>query len=451
MNKFLSQNQNQAPKSFYITTLGCPKNTADSSVIHKSLLEEGLLPSDSPEDSDFHLVNTCTFIKSATEETIQTILQAGEIKRTRDQKLVVVGCFSQRYPDAIREDMPEVDYLIGTGKYDQTGKILKENFPIDFGNLPEINRDLLNRLVIDTQIENYSKPYSYVKISDGCNRGCAFCIIPDLRGKFKDATEEDIFSQTKRALLAGAKEICIVSQDTIYYQKNEEKLADLLKRLANMDGLEILRPLYLYPDQKTYRLLDEFPNIPKLAPYLESPLQHVSERILKSMNRSGNFSFFKELYEKARSVLPGLEIRTSFILGFPGENAEDVEEILRFLEEVKPEKVNLFPYSPQEGTKGFHLKGKPSDPEIARRVNLVRDLHLKNLESIHEERLGKSYKAIVDEKAEDGIWVVRRLQDAPEIDEIVFVEDESLSVGMIGDVRIDSYQEYDMTGSWVRT
>jgi len=438
-------------KSFYITTLGCPKNTADSASIHQSLLEEGLQPSLSPEDSDFHFINSCTFIQSATEETIQTILTAGEIKKSRDQKLIVVGCFSQRYPDAIQDDMPEVDLLFGTGKYKEAGKILKEHFPLDFGNQKEFNKEMLSKLSVDGIIENYSKPYSYVKISDGCNRGCAFCIIPSLRGKFQDSTEADIISQTQRALLSGAKEICLVSQDTIYYNRSEEKLADLLKKLSGMKGLEILRPLYLYPDKKTYRLLDYFSEIPKLAPYLESPLQHVSERVLKSMNRSGDFEFFKDLYNKAREVMPGLEIRTSFIMGFPGEKAEDVDMVLRFLEEVKPEKVNLFPYSPQEGTKGLGMKRKPADREIARRVNLVRELHLTNLETIHQERLGKTYAAIVDEKAEDGIWVVRRFQDAPEIDEIVFVESDSLKVGDIGKVLIDSYQEYDMTGSWVES
>lgn len=441
---------NAPRKSFYITTLGCPKNTADSSVVHKSLLEEGLVPAIAPEDSDFHLINTCTFIQSATEETIQTILTAGEIKREKDQKLVVLGCFSQRYPDAIRDDLPEVDYLFGTGKYDLAGKLIREAFPFEFENHPEFNQDLLERFSTDPGIENYSKPYSYVKISDGCNRGCAFCIIPSLRGKFKDSSEADIISQTQRALLSGAKEICLVSQDTIYYQKDESKLADLLKKLSGMDGLEILRPMYLYPDKKTYRLLDEFPRIPKLAPYLESPLQHVSSKVLKAMNRSGDYEFFQDLYGKARDVLDGLEIRTSFILGFPGEKAEDVDMIMKFIEEVKPEKVNLFPYSPQESTKGIDIPGKPSDREIAKRVNMVRDLHLKNLETIHADRLGKKYPAIIDEQAEDGIWVARRFQDAPEIDEVVYVEDDSLQVGMIGEVLVESFAEYDMSGTWVK-
>ncbi|WCL48395.1 MiaB/RimO family radical SAM methylthiotransferase [Leptospira sp. GIMC2001] len=437
-------------RSFYITTLGCPKNTADSSAIHQSLLVEGLVPSESPESSDFHLINSCTFIQSATEETIQTILQAGEVKKQKDQKLIVVGCFSQRYPEAIREDMPEVDFLFGTGRYHEAGQILKEAFPLDFSDNKEFNRDLLERMKYDPSIENFSKPYSYVKISDGCNRGCAFCIIPSLRGKFVDVDEANIISQTKRALLSGAKEICLVSQDTIYYKKSELELANLLMKLNDMEGLEILRPLYLYPDKKTYRLLDYFSKITKLAPYLESPLQHVSTNVLKAMNRSGDYEFFKDLYNKARSVMPDLEIRTSFIMGFPSEKPEDVDLVMKFISEVKPEKVNLFPYSPQEGTKGLDLKGKPSDREIAKRVNMVRDLHLENLKDIHAQRLGKIYPAIVDEKAEDGIWVVRRYQDAPEIDEVVFVEDDNLKVGDIGHVRVDSFQEYDMTGSWVQ-
>ncbi len=417
--------------------------------MHKSLLDEGLIPSSSPENADFHVINTCTFIQQATEETIQTILSAGELKKSKAQKLVVVGCFSQRYPEEISSEMPEVDFQLGTGKYDQVGKILREAFPLDFSDSPEFNRELLERMQISKEIENYSRPYAYVKISDGCNRGCAFCIIPSLRGRFRDLAEEEIFSQTHRALRAGAKEICLVSQDSIYYQRDEKKLASLLKRLSDMEELQILRLLYLYPDKKTYHLLDYFPIIPKLAPYLESPLQHVSSKILKAMHRSGDYDFFRDLFQKARQLVPGLEIRTSFILGFPGETPADVDLLCKFLEELKPEKVNLFPFSPQEGTHAAGMSGKPSDREIAKRVNLVREVYLQTLEVIHTERLGRVYSAIVDEKAEDGFWIVRRFQDAPEIDEVVFVDESNLEPGCIGRVRIDSFAEYDMSGSWI--
>ncbi len=416
--------------------------------MHQSLLKEGLLPAAGPEASDFHLINTCTFIQDATKETIQTILDSIDLKKKSKQRLVVVGCFAERAGKEISDDLPEVDLHFGTGKYDKAGEILRKSFPLDFKEAKEFNEDLLERLTLSSVIENYSKPYSYVKISDGCNRGCSFCIIPNLRGKFKDSSEESVLVETKKAIAAGAKEICLVSQDTVFYGKDTDKLLDLIQSVAEVKGLEILRLLYLYPDKKTEKLLDLYGKIGHIAPYLESPLQHVSKDVLKAMNRTGEYSYFKSLFEKARAVKPGLEIRTSFILGFPGETAADVDEIIRFIQEVKPEKVNLFPYSPQEGTKGFDLPGKLKDKEISKRVNLVRDVYLETLKEIHQSRIGKVYDAIVDEVIEDGS-MVRRLQDAPEIDEVVFVEDANLKVGQTGKVRVDSFYELDMTGSWI--
>ncbi|PNV76430.1 30S ribosomal protein S12 methylthiotransferase RimO [Leptospira inadai] len=437
-------------KKFYITTLGCPKNTVDSMSMHHSLLEEGFVPAAKPEESDFHLINTCTFIRSATEETIQTILGAAHAKKQEGQKLVVVGCFAERYPKDISAEIPEVDLVFGTGKYSQAGKIIREAFRRELNAVPnpEFNAELIERMKLSPNIENYSKPYAYVKVSDGCNRGCGFCIIPSLRGKFQDSPMEDILRDTRRAIAAGAKEICLVSQDTVYYGKDSDLLLEMIRNVSEVEGLEILRLLYLYPDKKTERIVRLMGEIPKIAPYLESPLQHVSERVLKSMNRSGNYSSFRDLYSLAREIRPDLEIRTSFILGYPGETGEDVDEILRFIEETRPEKVNLFSYSPQEGTKGAELQQTVSEKEKAKRINTVRETHLKILQEIHESRIGKIYPAIVD-GIEDGSAIVRRLQDAPEIDEIVYVEDASLKLGTIGKVKIESFYEYDMMGTWL--
>ncbi len=416
--------------------------------MHHSLLKEGLLPAASPDASDFHLINTCTFIQEATKETIQVIMDSVEVKKKTNQKLVVVGCFAERAGKEISEDIPEVDLHFGTGKYSEAGSLLRKAFPLDFKELQEFNESLLERLIESRGIENYSKPYAFVKISDGCNRGCAFCIIPNLRGSYRDSPKDQVLEDTKRAIRAGAKEICLVSQDTVYYGKDSNRLIDLIETIAELPELPLLRLLYLYPDKRTEKLLDLYQRFPKIAPYLESPLQHISEKVLRSMNRSGSYSFFKDLFSKARELKPNLEIRTSFILGFPGETMDDVEEILRFIQDVKPEKVNLFPYSPQDGTKGFELPGKPKDKEIARRVNLVRDTYLETLKDIHQSRIGKIYDAVVDEITEDGA-VVRRFQDAPEIDEVVFTEAKGLKVGDFGKVKIDSFFELDMAGTWV--
>lgn len=430
-------------KTFYITTLGCPKNIADSTHMEESLLQHGLVRGTGPESSDYHLINTCTFISSATEETIDTILSAAKVKKKRKQKLIVVGCFAERYPDAIRDDIPEVDLSFGTGRFSEAGKILREKFPGDFlKNTPE--KEILRR---DFGRVNDKKPYRYVKISDGCNRGCHFCIIPSLRGKFKENPEENVLQDARRAIREGVKEICIVSQDTVFYGKNLERLGDLLRSVAGLDGIKILRPLYLYPDKKTFSLLDLYREIPILAPYLESPIQHVSERVLKSMNRNGNPFFFRELFQKAREVKPGLEVRTSIILGYPGETSEDVDTVLQFIQDVKPEKLALFSFSPQEGTPASNISETVSDEEKAHRVNLVRDFHLEILKDIHINRINKVYPAIVDE-VKKGEAVVRRLQDAPEIDEVVYCKQEKLKPGDMGFVEIHSFSEYDMEGSF---
>ncbi len=433
-------------KSFFITTLGCPKNVADSEHVRLSLMSEGLEEAKSPEKSDFHLINTCTFIQSATEETIDTIIQAGKIKKKRKQKLIVLGCFAERYSDAIRSDIPEVDLNFGTGKYSIAGSILKTHFPEEFNGLHEINRNNLNR---DKKRKTTGKPYAYVKVSDGCNRGCHFCIIPNLRGSFRDQPEEGILQDAASAVSAGAKEICIVSQDTVFYGKDTDRLKSVLDKISQLNGVEILRLLYLYPDKKTYNLLDYFKENEKLAPYLESPIQHVSEKMLKRMNRSGSFSFFADLFGKAREMRKGLEIRTSLILGYPGETEDDLEETVRFIKEVKPEKLALFAFSPQEGTKAAELVNEVPEEEAARRVNYIREVHLDILKDIHQDRIGKIYPAIVDEVSKDQI-LVRRFQDAPEIDEIVFTPfQKDLSVGQIGKVKIGSFLEYDMEGEFL--
>jgi ribosomal protein S12 methylthiotransferase len=410
--------------------------------MEESLQKEGLVPSESSHLSDFHLINTCTFITTATEETIDTILTAAKVKKKRKQKLVVVGCFAERYPDAIRDDIPEVDLCFGTGKYKDAGKILRSQFPSSFSTTSDINEEIKSRESIFGK--KHKKPYSFIKVSDGCNRGCHFCIIPSLRGEFRDASPESILFDIMNSVNSGSKEICLVSQDTVFYGKDTEKLKNLIHKISEIEGVKIIRPLYLYPDKKTYSLLDLFQENKKIAPYFESPIQHVSQKVLKSMNRTGSLSFFKDLFLKARSI-KDLEIRTSIIIGYPGETSADIDQVLEFIEEIQPEKLALFSFSPQDGTHAFQLQETVSESEKAHRINLVRELYLKKLEEAHLSRVGKEYDAIVDEVSKDEA-VIRRFQDAPEIDEVVFCNPVNLKQGMIGKVKITSFSEYDMEG-----
>jgi len=434
-------------KSFYITTLGCPKNTADSRSMRESLIREGFQPGNSPEESDFHLINSCTFIKGATKETIETIMDAGEIKkRDKKQKLIVVGCFAERYPDEITKEIPEVDFIFGTGNYEKAGSLLREKFSGELGKLTRFTDDVFSRE--DWFLGENQKPHAFVKISDGCNRGCSFCIIPKLRGTFRESPESEILNDCMNMLSHGAREICLVSQDSVFYGRDTDKLIGLVQKITELEKIQLLRLLYLYPDKKTERLLDLVIENKKIAPYFESPIQHVSEKILKSMNRSGGYSFFKDLFAKARER-DGLEIRTSIILGYPGETSQDVDLVLKFIEEVRPEKLALFGFSPEENTEAFELPRNVSEKETNNRVNLVRNFHLDILKQIQQNRIGKVYDAIVSEK-EEGAYLVRRFQDAPEIDEIVFVDETNLQLGQIGKVRIDSFSEYDMEGTWLK-
>ncbi len=429
--------------SFHIITLGCPKNIADSSKMEESLLRCGLNLSSSPEKSDLLIINTCTFITEATNETIETILEAVDLKKKSNQKLIVVGCFAERYSKEIQEEIPEIDLLFGTGKYSQADEIIRSHFP-EYFQQKRPDLELLKRNLHLTSKKKNNSSFAYVKISDGCNRGCHFCIIPTLRGSFHDSPKEEILQDVHKALSEGAKEICLVSQDTVFYGKSLDELSNLIQTITEIEDLKILRPLYLYPDKKTYKLLDLFLTNEKIAPYFESPIQHVSEKVLKSMNRIGNKNFFIDLFKKARQR-KDLEIRTSIIMGYPGETAKDVDEVIQFIQEVKPEKLALFGFSPQEGTKAYLLSEQLEEQEISHRVNLVREAHLEVLKEIHISRIGETYPAIVD-KVGKKESIVRRFQDAPEMDEVVYVKNSNLKVGQIGKVLIDNFSEYDMDG-----
>lgn len=440
--------------SFYITTLGCPKNTADSREMERSLLVEGFQPADDAESADFHLINTCSFIESAREQTIETVFEAIDVKeavqsKRADQKLVVVGCFTERYQAAVTEEWPEVDFSFGTGLYHRAGALIREAFRIPRPHDSEISSPF------EHLKRRERHPYAPVKVSDGCDRKCAFCAIPQFRGAFRSRESDEIFTECSDLGAAGVREICLVSQDTNAFGGKPEALVDLIERLNTIDSLHWLRLLYLYPDKKTERILrllaERGLNRSKLVPYLESPVQHVSSSVLKAMKRAGDSSYFKDLFALARELFPGLEIRTSFLLGFPGETAADVDELHRFVEETRLEKMALFAYSPEEGTSGYALGNLPDPDETKERINELRQTHLKVLADIHLQRVGQTYRCMVDELHPTEI-ICRRPQDAPEIDETVvipFKYQKGMKLPAPGDlveVEITGFFEYDMEG-----
>ena len=432
-------------KTYYITTLGCPKNEADSRAMERSMRRRGFASVEDPETADVHLINSCTFIQSAKEETIQTVLDAADVKREHgEQTLVLAGCFAQRYEQVIPAELPEIDYSFGTGLYHRAGELIADYLgqaapgPRASGEVP------------DYSVPGRGASFAPVKISDGCDRGCGFCAIPLFRGKFSSIPAADIVEECRLLAEEGVREICLVSQDTNAYGGKAEALLDLMEAVQTIDGVRWIRPLYLYPDPRTEQILRGIRErgIEKVVPYFESPVQHVSDAMLRAMRRFGDYERFRDLFALARELRPETEIRTSFLLGYPGETSADVDRVLRFVEEVRPEKVALFGYSPEEGTPGADLDGELDEDEINERLNLVRDAHLSVLREIHRSRVGRIFDCMVDEVTPDMV-TARRAQDAPEVDEVVFLAPVPGLVRRPGDifpVEITGFMEYDMTG-----
>ncbi len=447
--------------AYFITTLGCPKNQADTREMHESLDRTGFVSAVSPDEADFHIINSCAFIQSAREETIATVLDAAKIKRShKKQKLVLAGCFSQRYEKEVSAELPEVDLSFGTGQYGQAGEIIAGKFGRP---APSPQPSRLSSLESGISISGFSKSsasisagrsYAPVKISEGCSRSCSFCAIPLFRGDFRQIDEKRILQECEHLSENGVREICLVSQDTNSYGSSPESLLDLMEKISEIEDVRWIRPLYLYPDAKTKKIVEGIASrkLEKVVPYLESPVQHVSDRMLRAMNRAGSFEKFRDLFETARDLIADLEIRTSLLIGFPGESSRDIDEILRFIEVVRPEKLALFQYSPEEGTSGYTLSGRIDDSEAAERINLIRSEHLKILREIQALRTGREYSCMIDDiDASTGEITARRAQDAPEADEVVFLSDApGVKIGDIIPVQITGFFEYDMHGMPVR-
>lgn len=437
--------------TFYITTLGCLKNEADSREIYKSLILNGFNKANSVDQADFHIINTCGFIEEAKKETIDTIFEAISLKnKNKNQKLIVLGCFAERYQKEIQKEIPEIDFTIGTGKYNQVGEILKNYF-----NIPLLKN--WNSSEILEKINFTKKFYAPIKISEGCNRNCSFCAIPSFKGKFQFREKSDIIREIKELAKTGIKEICLVSQDTNSYGNHYLDLISLIEEIELIPEIYWIRLLYLYPDKKTEKILTEIykRKFKKIVPYLESPVQHVSEKILKKMNRFGNYNFYKDLFSFAREIFPNLEIRTSFLVGFPEETNQDIDLIKKFIEECKIEHISIFGYSEEEGTKSYTYKNKIPKKVITERVNELQNYYEDQLQNIMAKNLNKTFHCLL-EKITPKEMYFRRPQAAPEIDDMIIVEfdyqkfkKEQIPIPKIGnfyDIYTTSFFSYDYIG-----
>lgn len=433
-----------------IVSLGCAKNLVDSEVMAGVLRQSGYTLAAGEETADVLLVNTCGFIDAAKEESIAAILDAAKEKDTGGCKaLVVAGCLAQRYKDELLEEIPEIDGLIGTGEVAEIGRVVAEALEGRKTALVDKPLFLYNH---ETPRELSTPSYSaYIKIADGCNNRCAFCVIPSIRGDYRSRPMDSVVAEARRLVEQGVKEINLIAQDTTRYGSDiygEYKLNELLQQLAAIDGLFWIRVLYAYPTHFTDELIDVMAASDKICKYLDIPLQHADDDILRAMNRRGTRADILTLIEKLRNRIPGLTLRTSFIVGLPGETEQGFQTLVNFLKTVRFDRVGVFTYSPEEGTAAAEMPGQvPEEIKEARKDCLMRLQQEISLEK-NQAKVGQIISVLIEGKAENEqeVYVGRTEADAPEVDGSIFVSGEGLAPGDTIRVKVCHAYEYDLIG-----
>lgn len=424
-----------------LVSLGCPKNLVDSELMLGILKEAGAEFVVNKEEADVLIVNTCGFIGDAKEESIDEILSLAEYKKTgRCRRLIVTGCLSQRYKDDLAKSLPEVDCFIGTGEFHRIAEAINEDFRERvLVGLPTFIHDYTTPRIISTP--GY---YAYVKVAEGCSNHCSYCSIPSIRGEFRSRSEDSVVKEAEQLAAQGIKEINLIAQDTTSFGKDRNaNLESLLKRLITVKGIEWIRLLYLYPGRITDGLISIMKNEEKVLSYIDLPLQHISPPVLKAMNRQYTRAGVEKLIEKLRSEIEDITLRTSLIVGFPGETSKDFEELLSFVESVRFDRLGVFMYSREEGTPAYSMKGQVSRKTKAGRQEALmaaqREISLEK----NSQVIGKSIKVLVEEKLESGLKG-RAPSQAPDVDGVVYVKDRQAEPGEIIDTIVTEAGDYDL-------
>ena len=436
------------PYQVAFVSLGCAKNLVNTEQMMALCRKAGYLVSGDPDGADVAVLNTCGFIESAKSEAIDNILELGELKKAgKLKKLLVTGCLTQRYPDDIRAELPEVDGMLGTGSYTDVVQAVEELMAGEkaehFGNIHRTYEDG-ERLVT-------TPPYTaYLKIAEGCSNGCAFCIIPKLRGKYRSRSMEALLSEARTLADSGVKELIVIAQDITRYGLDlEEKtsLAQLLKELCKMP-FHWIRLHYLYPEVITDELIEVIANEPKILHYLDIPIQHCNDGILKAMRRHNTKAELEELFAKLRKAMPDLVIRTSLICGLPGEGEEEFEELCAFLRQQKLQRVGVFQFSPEEGTLAAAMDNQVPGEIAARRVELVVDLQSRIMDEYNEQRLGTVMEVLCEGfDSNEGCYAGRTYADSVDIDgRVLFTAAGLVPAGEFVNVRITGGSDGDLTG-----
>ena len=423
-------------KSLHLISLGCAKNLVDSEILLGGLQQADLSITDDAQKADTILINTCGFLDIAREESIDTILEAAELKKSGNvQELVVMGCLSERYPEELKNEIPEIDRIFGSSDHRQivsflTGKEFSKDDPLFFRSLMTPGH------------------YAYLKIAEGCDNGCSFCSIPLMRGLQKSRTIPDIMDEARRLADQGVREILVIAQDTTSYGWDFDKkvyLSDLLRELNTIDAIEWIRVHYAHPAHLAQRIIQAMADCDKVCSYLDMPIQHASDPILNSMRRGLGQDGIRDRIHRLKTAMPGLALRTTLIVGYPGETENDYTQLRDFVEEIRFDRLGIFTYSEEEGTPAADLKDDVPREVKDERLNELQEIQNGISLERNESFMGTTMKVLVDEIGVD-VSVGRTEHDSPEIDNIVHIQGPA-EKGQFCNVLIESANEYELIGS----
>lgn len=438
-----------------LISLGCDKNRVDSEVMLENLRDGGYEITSNPSEADVIIVNTCAFLESARRESIDTVLEMFHYKDQGScKKIIVTGCLGQKFGKEIFDGLEEADAVVGTNEYGNICNIVDETLRGE--------RKLYNGsnvcLTFGKRLLTTPKHFAYLKIGDGCDNFCSYCLIPYIRGRFRSVPAELVVEQAKSLAEQGVKELILVAQDTTKYGKDlygEPKLVELLQSLSQIDGIEWLRLLYCYPELTDEKLISEIERNPKIAKYIDIPLQHVNDGILRAMNRKSTGEAVQKLFDRLARSNPKIEVRSTFICGFPGETSETIGEVEDFLRKNSLRNVGFFAYSREEGTVAAKLPNQVAERTKKSFVKRLYKTQYNVLKKLQQNDLGKTYRCIVDEfshrEGNSFVYKVRTQFMAPEIDGVVYAySDGELSLGEFVNVKITNALEYDLVGDVIR-
>ena len=430
-----------------ISTLGCEKNTVDSENAARILTDSGCVITEDPDEADVFLVNTCGFIKDAKEQSIQTIFDIAQIKG--DRPLIVSGCLTQRYAAELEKDLPEADYILGVNDYDRLPEIIAgaASGRVFAGQCGARYKELGARKLT-------TSPWTRsIKIAEGCSNVCSYCIIPSIRGKYRSRREEHILAEANQLAAEGCKELVIIAQDVTFYGRDlglRDALPGLLRKLSAIEGIEWIRLMYCYEDEISQGLIKEIRDNKKICKYIDIPIQHCNDEILRSMNRKSTGASIRNTITTLRKEVPNITIRTTLIVGYPGETKEQFGELLDFVRDTEFDRLGVFTYSKEEGTKAAEMKGQVrSDVKQRRYDRIMTEQQRISLEH-NLAFIGRTLPVLVEEIDEDGSFIGRSPMDAPDIDNnVLFTGPQGIRPGDIVDVEITDAFDYDLCGKAV--